>query len=268
MVFASPASPASTHERALCVSVVSHGQGALVDCLLADIAQLPRGTVARVVVTVNQPFDTWQPALGEIPGTELEVLHNSAPQGFGANHNLAFAHCNEPCFVVVNPDIRLIGDPFEALISRLEQDPGCALTVPVQLDAGGHLESFARRLPTPFSVVARRLASAGARGAEQNRAQWVSGAFMLWRSTAFRRLGGFDAGYFLYCEDVDICLRLQLAGQRFAVVDSARVVHDAQRDSRGSPRYLMQHVKSLLRLWASPVFWCFLRAGRRPVCAA
>ena len=266
MVSVSAASSASTHERALCVSVVSHGQGALVDRLLADIAQLPQGTVARVVVTVNQPFDTWRPARAEIAGTVLEVLRNSAPQGFGANHNRAFGHCCEPCFAVVNPDIRLTVDPFEALISRLEHDAGCALAVPVQLDAAGHRESFARRLPTPFGVIARRLAPAGTRGTEHDRAQWVSGAFMLWRSAAFRRLGGFDAGYFLYCEDVDICLRLQLAGQRFAVVDAARVVHDAQRSSRGSPRYLMQHVKSLLRLWASPVFWRFVRARPQPVC--
>ena len=266
MVSASPACSASAHERALCVSVVSHGQGVLVDRLLDDIAQLPRGTVARVLVTVNQPDDTWRPAIREIAGTDLEVLRNSAPQGFGANHNLAFAHCSEPCFAVVNPDIRLTGDPFGALVSRLKEDPRCALAVPIQLDAGGHRESFARRLPTPFSVVARRLAPSGTRGAGQDRAQWVSGAFMLWRSAAFGRLGGFDAGYFLYCEDVDICLRLQLAGLRFAVVDSVCVVHDAQRSSRGSPRYLMQHVKSLFRLWASPVFWRFVRARPQPVC--
>lgn len=254
--------PVHAHDDALCISVVSHGQGVLVDRLLADLAALPPGRIARLIVTINLPADSWQPTL-TIPGAEIEVLRNAAPLGFAANHNLAFAHCAEPRFAVVNPDIRLADDAFAPLLARLSADAGCALAVPVQVDAAGRRESFARAVPTPFGVVARRLFRGGRRGAAAERAQWVAGAFMVWRAEAFARLGGFDAGYFLYCEDVDICLRLQLAGGRFAIVEAACVTHDAQRASIASPRYLLQHVRSLLRLWSSPVFWRFIQARPR-----
>ena len=56
---------------------------------------------------------------------------------------------------------------------------------------------------------------------------------MLWRTSSFRALGGFDERYFLYCEDVDICLRLQLSGQHFTIVEEARVIHDARRGAVG-----------------------------------
>ena len=45
----------------ICVSVVSHGQGALIDRFLADLAALAASAVRQVIVTVNLPGDPWQP---------------------------------------------------------------------------------------------------------------------------------------------------------------------------------------------------------------
>ena len=265
MALADPSSDVLTHDRRVCVSVVSHGQGELVDRLLGDLARLPAGTISRLVVTVNLPDDAWA-APSEAAPDSLVVIRNRAPLGFGANHNQAFQHCTEPVFAVVNPDIRLGADPFPDLLDRLAADPTCAVVAPLQVDAAGQRESFARSVPTPFNVALRRLLPSARKPTSMpDRIEWLAGAFMLWRADAFRRLGGFDDRYRLYCEDVDICLRLQLGGQRFAVVESAQVVHAAQRTSRGSLRYLLIHVRSLARLWLSPVFWRFVRARPRAV---
>ena len=239
--------------------MVSHGQGELIDRLLADLAALPRGTVARVIVTVNLASDAWQPPASAalLP---LTVQRNAQPLGFAANHNRAFQHCGEHFFAVVNPDIRLDADPFPVLVRRLQEEAMLAFVAPVQTDAVGRLESYARRLPTPWSVLLRRLLPA--RWQRPLRADapphWVCGAFMLWQSETFRALGGFDERYRLYCEDVDICLRVQLSGKGFAVVGAARVVHAAQRGSSASGAYLLQHVRSLARLWFSMVFWRYV----------
>jgi N-acetylglucosaminyl-diphospho-decaprenol L-rhamnosyltransferase len=255
-----PGAPAAA-ARNICVSVVSHGQGALVDRLLADLAALPGTGVQQVVVTVNLASDRWQPTTAA-PRWAVTVLRNDAPLGFGANHNRAFAHCMQPLFAVLNPDIRLPHDPFPPLIDALLETPGCALAVPVQLDAEGRRESFARPVPTPWGVLARRLFPAAQRaGTTGVNAHWVAGAFMLWRTDSYAQLGGFDQRYFLYCEDVDICLRLQLAQQRFRVVEAVPVVHAAQRGSGRSWRYLAWHARSLLRLWSSPVFWQYVTSA-------
>ena len=258
---APPQSPRG-RDRGICVSIISHGQGDLVDRLLGDLAALHDAAIGQVVVTVNQPDDAWQP-LAAVRALPLVVVRNDRPLGFGANHNRAFAHCTEGCFAVVNPDIRLAADPFPPLLAALDGDPECELAVPVQANAVGARESFARPVPTPWNVVVRRLLPGARRvraaGGATARPHWVAGAFMLWRSRRYAALGGFDERYFLYCEDVDICLRLQLAGRRFAVVEGAHVIHDARRTSIRSPRYVAWHVTSLLRLWSSPVFWRFLR---------
>src|ERR1039457_6698054 len=96
------------------VSVVSHLQGELVTNLLADLVHFPE--VAKVVLVYNLP----EPSV-PIPDAligKVEIIRNSSPLGFGANHNLAFAHCKTPFFCIVNPDIRLPSNPFPLLLKQ------------------------------------------------------------------------------------------------------------------------------------------------------
>lgn len=249
--------------RRVTVSIVSHGQTALLDRLLADLATLRSPSLAHIVVTLNLD-ERWQVPV-DFP-VHLSVLRNARPLGFGENHNAAFAHCDTPLFAVLNPDLRLSADPFAALVAAFDRDARCGLAVPLQLDEAGHVEDFRRRLPTPWALLRRaweRRTAAGRSLTPTARLEWVAGAFMLWRSEAFRQLGGFDARYRLYCEDVDICLRLQLAGWRLAVDEQVSVTHAAQRGSDRHLRYLLWHLQSLLRLWTSAPCWRWLRHRKR-----
>jgi GT2 family glycosyltransferase len=81
---------------------------------------------------------------------------------------------------------------------------------------------------------------------------------LLLRSDAYRMVGGFDERYHLYCEDVDLCLRLRVAGWSLRQVESATVIHAAQRASHRSLPYLGWHVSSLLKLWTSRVYWSYM----------
>ena len=56
--------------------------------------------------------------------------------------------------------------------------------------------------------------------------------FMLVRSADYMAVGGFDEGFFLYYEDVDICARLWRSGRKVVICPEAIVVHDARRASR------------------------------------
>jgi len=69
--------------------------------------------------------------------------------------------------------------------------------------------------------------------------------FLLFRSDAFASVGGFDEGFFMYCEDFDICARLRLAGWPLAFVPQVQVVHAAQQLSHRSVR----HFRCTCRAW-------------------
>ena len=82
---------------------------------------------------------------------------------------------------------------------------------------------------------------------------------MLFRSEDFARLKGFDERFFLYYEDVDICIRVWQLSLRVAACPRVSVVHHARRDSRRSLRHLRWHLESMGRYFLK--HW-----GRLPRC--
>jgi GT2 family glycosyltransferase len=238
-----PKLPAS---RCVTVSIVSHGQWALIEPLLAQLEAFGADWIARVVLTCNLP-EALPPRLPL--ADRLVRIDNPQPRGFGANHNAAFAHCATGWFLVLNPDIRLQAGTLEALLAQAAPEAG--LLAPRVLEPGKAAPEAHRHLPTPWELWTRR--RPGHR--PPARPDWVPGMFMLLRREAYATLGGFDERFFMYCEDVDLCARLQLAGWRLQVAEDVVVDHEAQRASNRSLRPLAWHLASLLRLWATPAFW-------------
>ena len=238
-------------------SVVSHRQGALLAGLLEDLARVAPPQLAHLVITLNLPED--EPRLPALP-FRVTVLRNAVPLGFGANHNAAFAHGASEWFWILNPDLRLPVDPLPALLTAAR--PTDAILAPQVIEAG-RVADAARLLPTPARLVRRRLLGQRQLAEEQGgRYDWLAGMCVLVRSAAFRSLGGFDERYRMYCEDVDLSLRAQLAGGTLQQVAGARVQHESQRASRRSLRYLAWHVRSLLRLWGSAAYRQYRRRER------
>lgn len=237
----------ATDAQAVVVSIVSHGHGACVQGLLQQLAHYSAERVRRVVLTLNIPeAEPVAPPQGW--PFALELLRNSRPRGFGANHNLALKGATEPWLCVLNPDVQLLGsDPFAALV-RAGAGAGVGCAYPVQVDAQRQLQDSERALPTPGALLRRRLL-----GRTERRRDWVNAACLLLPRAAWEQLGGFDERYFMYCEDVDLCLRLRLLGLALVRAD-AKVLHTGARASRRQWRHLRWHVRSLLRLWRSPVY--------------
>jgi N-acetylglucosaminyl-diphospho-decaprenol L-rhamnosyltransferase len=232
------------------LSVVSHGQNALVNQLLGDIQRVCADRVG-LVLTENVP----DPIPLDIEGLAcpVERIVNKSVKGFGANHNAAFARCTTPYFCVCNPDIRLPSDPFPPLLEALAGDR-VAVAGPLVRSPQGSIEDSARRFPTAGSLLKKLLSGSGKSDYPADRGpldvDWVGGMFMLFRSDDYRALGGFDEAYFLYYEDIDLCRRLHAAGRRVAYQPAAEVVHDARRASRRNLRLAMHHLAGIVRfLW-------------------
>lgn len=232
------------------VSLVSHGQLALARETLADVLRCPE--VAHIVLTINVP-ETLPSDLPGLDSGKLTLIRNTVAKGFGQNHNAAFQHCRTELFCVINPDVRLAPDAFTQLSHALHANPCIGLISPIVLNKAGRIEDSARAYPTPVGLLLRLsgLASGVHEGADDEdiRPDWVAGMFMLLRSSTFERLGGFDEGFFMYCEDIDLCLRLRAQGLETVRSARARIVHDARRGSHRRARYMLWHVSSLLRLW-------------------
>jgi GT2 family glycosyltransferase len=231
----------------LAISIVSHGHGALVQALLLQLAQISARSVARVVLVQNLPESSPEAPLEGWP-FELKVVVNDTPKGFGANHNFALRGADEEFVCILNPDVALqAADPFpELLVASSLPGVGCAY--PIQVDDEGRVQDSEREIPSPAALLRRRLL-----GQIETRADWVNAACIVVPTPVWHQLGGFDERYFMYCEDVDWCLRVRLRGLQL-VRAPVCVVHTGQRASGRSARHLAWHVRSLLRLWISPVY--------------
>jgi GT2 family glycosyltransferase len=228
------------------VSVVSHGQNALVNRLLSDLAE---HCASRLEVILTQNIFDPVP-LDAAQAHRFEIITNSQPKGFGANHNSAFARSTSDTFFVVNPDVRLLGDPFFSLASRLGGSRVGAVG-PGVLSPSGAVEDSARRFPTVASLL-RKLVLGGAgpdyptdKGPVE--VEWVAGMFVGFEREAYERVRGFDERYFLYYEDVDICRRLGSHGYKVLYDPTVSIVHEARRASRTDPRLMRIHAASILR---------------------
>lgn len=238
--------------RLITVSIVSHRHGALLPGLLDDLANCAE--VDRVILTRNVP----EPPISISRPRWISITENSRPKGFGANHNAAFRQTQTPFFAVLNPDVRLKGNPFATLLAYM-QDEQIALCAPAVLNPAGALEDSARQFPSLVDLGLKALGYHDGRlhyklADPPMAAPWVAGMFMLLRSTDYAALGGFDEGFFLYYEDVDLCARLWRSGRRVMLCPEAQVIHDARRASRHNLRHMCWHTGSMARYFRKHAF--------------
>lgn len=250
------------------ISIVSHKQTSLVSQLLQDIHRYCFLKDLEVILSVN--VEETLPFMENEFDFSLKIVQNKYPKGFGANHNAAFRSRPSDFFAVLNPDLRLTGDPFAPLSSCLS-DNRIGVIAPLIMSREGSIEDSARQLPTPARLIKRvlRREKNAKMDYEMNRLvypDWVAGIFMLFPSPVFSEMNGFDERYYLYFEDVDLCSRLRLAGYKVVLDPSVSVFHEARRDSHKNIRFFIWHVSSGLRFFSSRVFMASLlnRSNKMP----
>lgn len=225
------------------ISIVSHGHRAMLSILVEELLQFSE--VAKILITLNIP------ELVDVPVDDrIQLIKNTSPKGFGANHNQAFSFCDSQFFCVLNPDISFGENPFPQLLQLASGGIGLAAPIVKNLDGG--IEDSVRRFPSPSSILRRRLFGyqdgySYAQGDANFYPDWVGGMCMLFKSSAYSGVGGFDEAYFMYVEDVDICTRLWKAGHKVLVCPGSVVFHNARRASRKNLQHLNWHISSLFR---------------------
>lgn len=238
------------------LSVVSHGHHRHVESLLRDLAQQTISNQLLVVLTLNIPEPEIN--LASFAPLQIRVIRNAEPKGFGANHNQALCGACSPWVMIVNPDIRI----YDAnLIARLIHRPlmkRTGIVAPAIYNSSGQREDAVRGNLDPISLFKRCILgnrTFADQGFRSKYFVWIAGMFMALPTDAWRAVEGFDDRFFLYCEDYDLCARLDRRGFSIEIDEGLKAIHDAQRSSRTSFKYSWWHLTSLIRVWASSNFW-------------
>lgn len=201
--------------------------------------------------------------------------------GFGAGANLGVAVARAPVVVVCNADVQFAPGSVTELAARLTGADDVAAVGPAVRYPDGRHQASARRLPDlrtalghavfarlwPANPWTRRYRATDTDPAQPRDVDWLSGCCLAVRRDAFESIGGFDPGYFLYVEDVDLGVRLRAAGWRLRYEPSARIVHHvgASTSTRRRAWSLTTHARSLDRFYAKHLATTPLRRLARPL---
>jgi N-acetylglucosaminyl-diphospho-decaprenol L-rhamnosyltransferase len=192
----------------------------------------------------------------------IRVIENERPLGYAANANRGIAETSAPYVVVCNPDTVAGPDAVAVLRSFAELHPSAGIVGPELRHPDGTLNPSRRRFPTVTGTVVRRTPLRRVLGGTQRahyglderpdepvRADWLLGAFLLLRREMLAELGGFDEGFRLYGEDIDLAYRAAKAGWERWYVPQAKVVHahQAVTDQRLLTRRTWWHWRGIAR---------------------
>jgi GT2 family glycosyltransferase len=234
--------------------VVSHGHAAELDTLLPVL--VPQ--VDELVVVANVPD-----SVGAVPDG-VRVIANPAPKPLAANVNLGVSATAGELVASVNPDAVPEPDALRVLAAFMEAHPRCGIAGPAMVYPDGSFQPTRRRFPTVLGTLVRRTPirllyppferqrshyHLDERPAEPVPADWLLGAFLLMRRAMLDDLGGWDAGFRHYGEDIDLAYRAAKAGWERWYVPSALVRHDyaAVIDHRFLTKHTLWHLRGIAR---------------------
>ena len=269
-------SPSAPPGGGVDVVIVSHDTR---EEALACVASAHAAGAGRVVLVDNGSVDGTAAAVRRRwPGVTVRELANV---GFARGANAGVRASRTPVVVVANADVRFATDALRRLGGALHADPTLGAAGPMVTYPDGSPQASARRLPDPATAVGHALLG---RVRPENRftrhyraldvdparprdVDWLSGCALAVRRAAFDAIDGFDPGYFLYVEDVDLGVRLRASGWRLRTVPEARVVHRVGASTRRRRlRALVHHARGLDRFAGRHVLrgpWRLLRGPLR-----
>ena len=175
---------------------------------------------------------------------EVEFVQSPDNVGFGRSNNLGFTRVRGEAVLLLNPDTEVTPGAVQRLLSELRRLPRAGIVGPRLLNSDLTLQTSVHALPRPVrqaldSEALRRVLSRFSWWAPPSefappqtvRVEAVSGACMLMWSQVFRQVAGFSPDYFMYAEDMDLCLKVHRAGLFMYHVPDAAIVHHSGASS-------------------------------------
>lgn len=223
-----------------------------------------------IIVVDNHSGTEYRNALTETlaPFDDVKIANTGANKGFGAGHNIGFKALGEQSdfHIVCNPDIVVHDGAIEAIIEYMQRMPDVGLIAPKVVDEQGEVQHLCRKHPTFLGLFARRCMpkylledpwmirymNAYLMRDKNYEAimepECLSGCFMVFRSSVFKTLEGFDESFFLYFEDYDITLRARKICKAL-YYPNATVTHAWKGGSRRNLKLIKLQIKSAIKFF-------------------
>jgi GT2 family glycosyltransferase len=246
------------------VVIVTYNSARFIGACLASLREHVRGVSYEVVAVDNASGDG---TLGVIAREHpwVQVVRRASNGGLSAAVNDGVAASSGRYVLALNPDTRLEEDALAPLVACLRAQADVGVVAPKLLDDDGTLQLSCRRFPgygtaffgryalltklLPGNRWTRAYLMQDYDHATARDVDWVSGAAMVFPRAVFDRVGGWDAGFFMFNEDVDFCRRVHEAGLRVVYEPAARIYHTIGVSKRAPARIIVARHRSMWRYY-------------------
>ena len=250
----------------IAVVVVSHESASTLEECLLRLRAAQGVAEIRVIDNASQDgtLDLIQRHAAQDP--RVRFIGNPDNPGFAVGCNQGAKASTASWLAFVNPDLMVEVDTLWRLRAHAAAlGHEALLGVDLVDEAGVHDEAARRRDPDFAAMLASpaRASKLGVpveNGSALQTVDAVSGALMLLPRTLFERLKGFDEGYRLHAEDLDLCRRVRIAGAAVAIANDICVLHVRGVSSRARPLFVEWHKHR--GLWR---YFCKFEAASRSV---
>ncbi len=241
--------------------VVNYNAGSILTSAVESL--LVCGSREVIVVDNDSSDDSinhCQQTIAPSAGHRVKFLQTGSNLGYGRAANFGATSALGEFVAICNSDCIAAPDALKLLIEFLSKHRDVGILGPQIVDEYCNRYPSPRRFPSlwvsgvhatlgvifPNNRISRYYRSVDSE--VPNKAMWISGAFFIMTRELFQRLGGFDEGYFMYLEDVDLCQRVIQASYKVGFLASSKVEHHQGTSSRSRPYFAAKaHHRSLWR---------------------
>ncbi|MCT3026922.1 glycosyltransferase family 2 protein [Pediococcus parvulus] len=250
------------HNDCLSLSIVTFNNEKKIEKLISNLTEILNGNISyKLYIIDNGSTDQTQMLVKKIKKNNKNIVFFDKKEnlGFGSGHNSIISFLKSSYHIVLNPDIQISSfKEIEKMINYLEKNRNVGLLSPLILNEDGSIQRLYKYNPTIFDLFIRFVSP----NFFKKRQEWfyrldsgynkighidyASGSFMMFRTSIFKKINGFDERYFMYMEDADITRKVNRISDAVFFPTSA-VTHEWQRASHKKIKYILISIESMLK---------------------
>lgn len=248
------------------------------ECLLSVYREI--GSLRAQVIVVDNASRDGSPEMIELEFPEVELIRSAINLGFGPANNLGIESAQGRYVVLLNSDAFLTEGSLRRSVVHMNNNPRAGLGGCRFIGRDGSWQPSSRMFPTVLGdlVVLSGLAARFPRSRFFGRADrtwadvmepaevdWVPGAYSIIRSDVLAVTGLFDPRFFLYYEEIDLCMRIKQKGYSVCYWPDVVVVHIGGESSRQMRSLEMSQTGAQLILWRMRSMLLYYRKHHGPL---
>lgn len=188
--------------------------------------------------------------------SDIVYIDAGSNLGFGKGHNQVLSIINSKYHAIVNPDIVFCEDTFSKILKWMDDNKNVGMVIPLITDENGNRQDVYRKELTVFDMFNRmflkglfkkRAADHSMKNMDYTKPFHVpfgQGSFLVIRTELFKKLKGFDDHFFMYCEDADLCKRVNQVSELIFYPET-KVIHKWEKGSHKNKVLFKYHLESM-----------------------